>query len=469
MHTQFSSLKSYDNYLKCCSIRELRQIVEDIDPDKYPDRAGLARERLREAMAAQQPNLFEDVSLKTLLVPADPRDSGISYLYLVIPVSAFILYYFAGQFLAQWEMITFRPWLLMPVVIAMTVLFDGGMLAFAMRAARKFKFRPFLKPITPSGALRDFFISFLLVIPVNIGITIVVLILTAVIDAPVKTHSLIQYISYAPNSWTVIFWLVAIFTILPVVEEVFFRGFIYNMLKTKVSVGLACIIQAFLFAVCHPYGIAGNVGIFILGLVLAVVYEKKGCLLSPVFIHCIKNGLVAAPFLITAVFNLHSPAVSRDDALNRPEWLLNSPPEYVEQKETGQAQFDYAKETWGSRGNKLWKKEANAFMAIPLWFPEDELSSGKAELGLASIYFYKLGDYWRTIVTAERVIKSYGKNRELSGQALSLQAWSYYMLKRFDTSRRLFRQVVSEYPENQALTDSAEEGLKRLEVIAPER
>ncbi len=357
----------------------------------------------------------------------------------------------------------------MPVFICMSGVFEGGIFTFAMTAGRKFSFRPFLKPFTFSTVSQDFFTSFLLVFPINIGITIVILLLTAIIDAPVKPHSLILYITHAPNSWTVIFWLVAIFTILPVVEEVFFRGFIYNVLKTKMSVALACITQACLFALCHPYGLVGNAGIFLLGLALAIVYEKKGCLLSPVFIHCIKNGLIAAPFLIMAVSNLHTPAGNREQALSRPEWLLASPPEYVEQKENGEEQIDYAVETWGSRGSKRWKKEANAFMAISEWFPEDELSSIKAMSGLVSIYFYKLGDYWRAIVTAERLRRTYGIDKEQAGTALSLQAWSYYMLKMFETSRQTFRKVIDDYPDDRDLVKSAKEGLRRLQKIAPEK
>jgi len=74
----------------------------------------------------------------------------------------------------------------------------------------------------------------------------------------------------------------------PVAEELFFRGFMYNALKKKLGIFIAVFFTAALFSLLHT-NIAGFLPIFILGILLAYIYEKTGNLLCSISVHMFHN------------------------------------------------------------------------------------------------------------------------------------------------------------------------------------
>lgn len=84
----------------------------------------------------------------------------------------------------------------------------------------------------------------------------------------------------------------------PVIEELFFRGFIYNALKRYAGTIASAIITAAIFSALHT-NIVGFLPIMILGLLLAYLYEKTGTLVAPITVHIIHNfTMVSYVFLI---------------------------------------------------------------------------------------------------------------------------------------------------------------------------
>jgi membrane protease YdiL (CAAX protease family) len=83
-------------------------------------------------------------------------------------------------------------------------------------------------------------------------------------------------------------------TIGPLVEEIFFRGFAYNALRARVGVFAALIAQAGLFAFVHPVEIAHRGAVFLIGIVLATVYDWRKTLATPVVMHGTYNAIVLA-------------------------------------------------------------------------------------------------------------------------------------------------------------------------------
>lgn len=77
----------------------------------------------------------------------------------------------------------------------------------------------------------------------------------------------------------------------PFVEEVFFRGYAYRVLKSHVGKH-ALWISALLFAGVHFY-VINFIPVFLLGLVFAHLYERTGTLSAPIIAHATVNGLVA--------------------------------------------------------------------------------------------------------------------------------------------------------------------------------
>lgn len=74
----------------------------------------------------------------------------------------------------------------------------------------------------------------------------------------------------------------------PVIEEIFFRGFLYNALKKRMGVLLAMAVTAAAFAALHAHA-AGFLQIMVIGMVLGYLYEKTGTLVAPVTAHILHN------------------------------------------------------------------------------------------------------------------------------------------------------------------------------------
>jgi membrane protease YdiL (CAAX protease family) len=104
----------------------------------------------------------------------------------------------------------------------------------------------------------------------------------------------------------------------PIVEEIFFRGFLYNSLRTVFPAWLAAIGQALLFGAGHIYEPLGIFATFVIGLMLATIYEWRKTLLTPMIVHCMYNSLVMVVIATTIMANANGPIIgvgfARDDS-----------------------------------------------------------------------------------------------------------------------------------------------------------
>lgn len=87
-------------------------------------------------------------------------------------------------------------------------------------------------------------------------------------------------------------WLLAlapaIVIVAPICEELLFRGFLYRMLRRRLSVGWAATISAATFAALHVYPILMP-SLFLLGVALALVYERRRNLVANMALHATFN------------------------------------------------------------------------------------------------------------------------------------------------------------------------------------
>jgi len=79
-----------------------------------------------------------------------------------------------------------------------------------------------------------------------------------------------------------------IWLLIPVCEEIVFRGFLFNELKNLVRPKYAIIIQAFLFGLIHMNLIQG-IYTFIIALFFGYAYQKTGKILVPILMHVVFN------------------------------------------------------------------------------------------------------------------------------------------------------------------------------------
>jgi uncharacterized protein len=92
---------------------------------------------------------------------------------------------------------------------------------------------------------------------------------------------------------------IAIVLVGPFVEEMLFRGLLTAGFRRRLGPIRTALLTAALFAIAHalPRGLPA---LFLLGLALALVYEKCGSTIPGVMIHCLYNGIA-----LTAAFAHH--------------------------------------------------------------------------------------------------------------------------------------------------------------------
>lgn len=87
----------------------------------------------------------------------------------------------------------------------------------------------------------------------------------------------------------------------PIIEELFFRGFLYGALKKRIGIFWSMMATAILFATLHAH-LVGFLPIMALGIFLAYIYEKTGTLVSSITVHMIHNlSMVFLVFLVKRI------------------------------------------------------------------------------------------------------------------------------------------------------------------------
>jgi len=88
----------------------------------------------------------------------------------------------------------------------------------------------------------------------------------------------------------VILWLALAAIIIPILEEILFRGLLYGTLRQYVGPVAAGVLSASLFAAVHSLWI-GAAPLFVLGCVLAWLYERTGSIWSAIALHATHNAV----------------------------------------------------------------------------------------------------------------------------------------------------------------------------------
>jgi membrane protease YdiL (CAAX protease family) len=94
-----------------------------------------------------------------------------------------------------------------------------------------------------------------------------------------------------PTTATVAGLAIFAVVIAPIVEELFFRGFVFPAMRTKLPVGWAAVVTGTMFGIVHVFGspIAFVLPLAVLGTVLCLLYWKTGSILPCIALHAINN------------------------------------------------------------------------------------------------------------------------------------------------------------------------------------
>jgi hypothetical protein len=96
-----------------------------------------------------------------------------------------------------------------------------------------------------------------------------------------------------PLTLVVLLLLVAV--VVPVVEELFFRGMIYPLLRYRWGAGVAIGVSAAIFAAFHFVPLLMP-ALFFVGLILGYLREQSGSVLPGVLLHAMQNGIALLAF-----------------------------------------------------------------------------------------------------------------------------------------------------------------------------
>ncbi|MCX5692921.1 MAG: CPBP family intramembrane metalloprotease [Candidatus Omnitrophica bacterium] len=93
------------------------------------------------------------------------------------------------------------------------------------------------------------------------------------------------------RSNVILFLTVFVSVLGPIIEEIFFRGFLYSAVKKRFGVLVGVLLSGALFSMLHV-NIAGFLPIMILGVLMAYLYEETGSLVTSISVHIVHNSII---------------------------------------------------------------------------------------------------------------------------------------------------------------------------------
>lgn len=146
-----------------------------------------------------------------------------------------------------------------------------------------------------TGAMREFVIGAALFIPMTIGVSLIEALLQATgLAQPAKTPSYLL-----PQGGGDYALALLLLIVVAISEETIFRGYLlrrFSQVTGSRWIGVA--VTSAIFALGHAYqGPLGVVAVGVIGVILALVYLKRGSLIAPITMHFIQDfiGLIVVP------------------------------------------------------------------------------------------------------------------------------------------------------------------------------
>jgi membrane protease YdiL (CAAX protease family) len=161
------------------------------------------------------------------------------------------------------------------------------------------------KLITVGLSLKNFFrnvflgiVGYIAIVPILIGVLAAIALFINMIHYVPDKQPVVELFLKEKNTSFLLYTSIFAAIVGPIIEELFFRGFMYNAFKKRVGIFWAMLITAGMFALLHAHAV-GFLPILVLGMLLAYLYEKTGTLVSSITVHMIHNlSMVFLVFLV---------------------------------------------------------------------------------------------------------------------------------------------------------------------------
>lgn len=131
-------------------------------------------------------------------------------------------------------------------------------------------------------------VTYIAAVPILLTILIAVSAISDVFNYTSKEQAVVTLFMRENNVKFLVYTILFAAIIGPIIEELFFRGFMYNALKKHVGIFWSAVVTASVFASLHAHAV-GFVPIMVLGLLLVYLYEKTGTLVASMTVHVMHN------------------------------------------------------------------------------------------------------------------------------------------------------------------------------------
>lgn len=118
--------------------------------------------------------------------------------------------------------------------------------------------------------------------------------------APETQYAIRQITESAGNIDTILPVIVNAVFIAPLVEELFFRGFIYNILKKHTGILTAALVSGLFFGAVH-ISLVQCIILTIFGIVQCFLYEHTRSIVYPMLLHMIFNGIAMSMLFLVSI------------------------------------------------------------------------------------------------------------------------------------------------------------------------
>ncbi len=156
--------------------------------------------------------------------------------------------------------------------------------------------------VPPRGVFAEMvmgMIGYLGVFPIFVAVLIFLAFIAHLFAYQPPAHPLVNILleKGEGSRWMIYYSVVLATIIAPFLEEIFFRGFCYTLFKKKAGPGAAMVLSSALFAVIHQ-NLFAFWPIFVLGMALSYIYEKRGSLIAPITLHLFHNSIFIFYFFL---------------------------------------------------------------------------------------------------------------------------------------------------------------------------
>ncbi len=133
--------------------------------------------------------------------------------------------------------------------------------------------------------------AYVFMLPILISVLILSMLLLNAMGYKFPAQPVFDMFLEEKRSNVILFLTIFVSILGPIIEEIFFRGFLYSAVRKRFGVLSGVLLSAALFSILHT-NIAGFAPIMILGILMAFLYETTGSLVAPMAVHIIHNSII---------------------------------------------------------------------------------------------------------------------------------------------------------------------------------